>query len=324
MRFRDRALLRLLDADERAALLTAEVGDRLLATAFLSQEATVGPVTAVVTRQVSLMPASRTPQPVEAHLYDIQSTHQWRLTAQLPLTEPTVDADARLDLTLLASRAGVQTSVTEVSVEDLGGIAALDAVDARIVAEDGSVPTDAQALRERRLVSLVGILEERFDTSAEAPLGDLLRRRGVTFEELRAGLSTPHNPLRLRLKLVEDATKPATETAFKVVCVAFVLDGPFDDLAAQFAGIQLGMARTAASAELPQPPPGTTVRTATPALLLFPETALDDGDLPTDSTGIDPSDTARLRAARLTELTTRLRHIGIVPVAVPSPPGVTA
>ncbi|WP_030795974.1 hypothetical protein [Streptomyces sp. NRRL S-337] len=317
MRFRDRALLRLLDTDERAALLTTEVGDRLLQTAFLPQEATVGPVTAVVTRQVSLMPTSRTPQPLEAHLYDIQSTHQWRLAAQLPLTGPTVDADARLDLTLLASRAGVQTSVTEVSVDDLGDIAALDTVDARIVAEDGSLPTEAQALGERRLTSLVDILEDRFETTGEAPLGDLLRRRALTFEELRAGLSTPHNPLRLRLKLVEDATKPATETAFKVLCVAFVLDGPLDDLASRLAEIQLGMARVAASVDLPQPPPGIAVRTATPALLLFPDTALDDGDLPADSTGIDPSDTAHLRAARLTELTTRLRHIGIVPVAVP-------
>ncbi|MEU6273026.1 hypothetical protein ABZ871_11530 [Streptomyces populi] len=317
MRFRDRALLRLLDADERAALLTAEVGDHLLAAAFLAQEAAVGPVTAVVTRQVTLMPTSRTLQPVEAHLFDIQSTRQWRLAAQLPLTGPTVDADARLDLTLLASRSGVQTSVTEVSVDDLGGIAALDAVDARIVAEDGSLPSDADTLRERRLASLVGLLEERFETTGQAPLGDLLRSRGLTFEELRASLSTPHNPLRLRLKLVEDATKPATETAFKVVCVAFALDGPLDDLAARLAGVRVGMARTAASAELPQAPSGTAVRTATPALLLFPETALDDGDLPADSTGIDPADTARLRAARLTELATRLRHIGIVPVAVP-------
>ncbi|MFE1438637.1 hypothetical protein [Streptomyces sp. NPDC058739] len=317
MRFRDRALLRLLDADERAALLTAEVGDRLLKTAFVAREATVGPVTAVVTRQVSLMPTSRTPQPVEAHLYDIQSTHQWRLTAQLPPAGPAVDADARLDLTLLASRAGVQTSVTGVSVDDLGDIAALEAVDARIVTEDGSLPTDAQALRERRLTSLVGILEDRFETSAEAPLGDLLRAHGTTFEDLRARLSTPHHPLRLRLEMVEDGTKPATETAFKLLCVAFVLDGPLDDLAARLAEIQLGMARTAASAELPQPPPGTAVRAATPALLLFPETALDDGDLPADSTGIDPTDTARLRAARLTELITRLGHIGIVPVAVP-------
>ncbi|MFF0792245.1 hypothetical protein [Streptomyces spiralis] len=316
MRFRDRALLRLLDTDERAALLTAQVGDRLLQTAFVPQEATVGPVTAVVTRQVSLMPTSRTPQPLEAHLYDVQSTHQWRLTAQLPLTGPTVAADARLDLTLLASRAGVQTSVTEVSVGDLGDIAALEAVDARIVAEDGSLPAEAQALAERRLTSLVDLLEDRFETSGEAPLGNLLRRRGLTFEELRAGLSTPHNPLRLRLKLIEDATKPATETAFKVLCVAFVIDGPLDDLASRLAEIQLGMARVAASVELPQPPPGMAVRTATPALLLFPGTALDDGDLPADTTGIDPSDTARLRAARLTELTIRLRQIGIVPVAV--------
>ncbi|MEU7601703.1 hypothetical protein [Streptomyces sp. NPDC041003] len=53
MQFRDRTLLRLLDSAECASLLTAEVGDRLMRTAFDAPQATVGPVTAVVTRAVT-------------------------------------------------------------------------------------------------------------------------------------------------------------------------------------------------------------------------------------------------------------------------------
>ncbi|TMV00052.1 hypothetical protein [Streptomyces sp. DASNCL29] len=318
MHFRDRTLLRLLDADERASLLTAKVGDQLVKTAFVAQEATVDPVTAVVTRQVTLMPTSRTAQPLEAQLHDMQTSHQWRLAAQVPLMGPLVDADARLDLTLLAGRRGVRTSITEVGVEDLAGVAELDAVDARIVAEDGSLPTEESALQGRRLTSLIAILEDRFETGEQAPLGSVLVERGLTtFEKLQTALSAPHNPLRLDLKLVEDALGPASETAFKVMCVAFVLDRPFEDLASRLAEMQIGMARVAESADLPRPPAGMGVRTTAPALLVFPESALDDADLPGVSAEVDPSDTAGLRTARFTELTARLRHVGIVPVAVP-------
>lgn len=255
MQFRDRTLLRLLDSAECGALLTPAVGDRLLQTAFTAQEARVGTVTAVVTRQVTLMPTSASSQPLEAQLYDMHSSRQWRLSARWPLAGPMVDADARLDLTLLAGRGGVETTVTEVVRKDPVG---------------AGVP----------------------DAQGRIPLG-------------------------LELEMVEEPAPELSETAFKVVSVAFVLDRPFTDLAAGLADVQVGMARVAEGADRPQPPAGMAVRTAVPALVLFPETALDDTDLPGVAAGTDPGDTAGLRRARLTELATRLRHVGIVPVAVP-------
>ncbi|MEU8471604.1 hypothetical protein AB0F30_27480 [Streptomyces sp. NPDC029006] len=317
MRFRDRTLLRLLDADECAALLTTQVGERILHTAFTAQEATVGAVTAVRARQVGLMPTTGILQPFEAQMYGVQSAHQWRFSAQLPLAGPVVSADARLDLTLTATRAGVQTSVTAAGVEDLGGIADPTAVDARILAEDGSLPVPGPALQERRLTALVGILEHRFETTAEAPIGRLLRSRGtLTFEQLRDELSPPRIPLRLGLTLTEEPT-PTAPVAFPLQCLAFAVDEPFADLAARLTEIQVGMARTAPYADLPQPPAGVTVRTPLPALMFFPQAALDEPDLPGAVPGPGPADAAALRAARLDELAARLRHIGIVPVAVP-------
>ncbi|MFG3497644.1 hypothetical protein [Streptomyces sp. NPDC047928] len=255
MRFRDRTLLRLLDSAECGALLSPAVGDRLLRTAFTAQEARVGPVTTVVTRQVSLMPTSASAQPLEAQLYDMHSSRQWRLAGRWPLAGPVVDADARLDLTLLAGRGGVETTVTEVVRKDPVG---------------GGAP----------------------DAQGRIPLG-------------------------LRLRMVEEPAPELSETAFKVACVAFAVDRPFDDLAARLADVQVGMARVAESTDRPQPPVGMAVRTPVPALLLFPETALDDTDLPGAPGGVDPADSAGVRASRLTEFATRLRHVGIVPVAVP-------
>ncbi|MGW1765476.1 hypothetical protein ACWCQL_15570 [Streptomyces sp. NPDC002073] len=255
MQFRDRTLLRLLDAAECGALLTPGVGDRLLETAFTAQEARVGPVTAVVTRQITLMPTSVSAQPLDAQVYDMQSGRQWRLSARWPLAGPAVDADARLDLTLLAGRGGVETTVTDVTRKDPVG---------------AGIP----------------------DAQGRIPLG-------------------------LNLQMVEEPAPELSETAFKLVCVAFVVDRPFDDLAARLADVQVGMARMADSADRPRPPAGMAVRTAAPALLMFPEAALDEADLPGVPAGANPGDTAALRRARLTELATRLRHVGIVPVAVP-------
>ncbi|MCX4650244.1 MULTISPECIES: hypothetical protein [unclassified Streptomyces] len=317
MRFRDRILLRLLDAGECAALLTPEVGDRLLHAAFTAEEATVGPVTGVQARQVALMPTSGVVQPVEAHMHGVQSGQQWRLAAQLPLAGPVVGADARLDLTLLAPLSGVRTSITQAEMRDLRGIADLDAVDARIVAEDGALPAPGEALQQRRLSALIASLEDRFTTSGEAPLGTLLRSRPLTFEQLLAELSPPRRPQRLSLNFVEDSTKPPAPADFPVQCLGFAVDEPFGDLAARLAEIQTGRARAAPHAEPPRPPVGTAVRTPLPALMFFPQAALDEPDLPGTAQGPNPADTAGVRTARLDELALRLRPLGIVPVAVP-------
>ncbi|MFF3334071.1 hypothetical protein ACFYWX_31720 [Streptomyces sp. NPDC002888] len=56
MQFRDRALLRLLDAGERAALLTNAVGDRLSAAAFACRrsEAAGGATAWTTSRRLSV------------------------------------------------------------------------------------------------------------------------------------------------------------------------------------------------------------------------------------------------------------------------------
>jgi hypothetical protein len=68
-------------------------------------------------------------------------------------------------------------------------------------------------------------------------------------------------------------------------------------------------------ADAPPPPSGAKVRHSRPALMVFPQSALDDADLPFVA-GPSPGSAAQKRSSRLTELTTRLRTSGIVPVAI--------
>ncbi|MCM2424862.1 hypothetical protein [Streptomyces sp. RKAG337] len=322
MQFRDRTLLRLLDPVERAAVLTPRLGDRLLAAAFVPSDATAGPVSAVVARQVTLLPSDWNPHQVDAQVHDVQSSRQWRMSATVPLGPPSPGADARLDLTLVAGLQGVATSVTGVEAEPLDGIADVTAVDAEIVRQDGSLPPEGNARQARRLTVLRALLGARFETADAAPLEALLDQRGLTtFESLQAYLSPPNAAQRLRLAVVEEAAPPVPDAAFKLICLVYVHAQPFDDLAGRLADVQLARARGADNADMPRPPAGMTVRAALPALLLFPEAALDDSGLPLPAGPAPPTGADALREARLTELTARLREVGVVPVPLSPLPG---
>lgn len=319
--------------------------------------AAVGPVTAVTARQVTLLPVAVARQRVDAQVHDVQTNHHWQVSAAIPqpiphatvpwsvppqaagegppgapatppvpapFAHPSVpaDADARLDLLLAASCPDVTSTLTDVETEDLSGLSDEAAIDARIVREDGALPPEGPQRQARRLAALRAALTEHFEAGEAVPLEAALERRGLTtYESLSAYLSPPHAARRLKLTVLEDSSGPPLETAFSLVCLVYAHPRPFDDLAGLLATMQLARARVADSVDPPQPPrppEGMTVRATLPALLLFPEAALDDPGLPMPPGGAGPPPT---REARLAELTTRLRQVAVVPVPLSPLPG---
>ena len=310
MQFRDRTLLRLVDTAERAAILTADVGDRLLRAAYRFDHAAVGTVTGVAVRDASLLPTSWFPQRVEAQVLAPTSGTRWEAAAELRLADPTVGADAQLDVTLTTTVRGVTTEVTSVRTRSLAGVGAESDVDARIVTEDGALPAGEAALATRRFTALRDIVRDELSTAAEVDLDATLEQSGVTtYADLRHVLDAPNHPMLLALTLVSDATGPDRATNVRVVAAVTVVAEPFADLAGLLTELQVARARIASGADPLPPPAGMTPRTPVPFLVLFPITALDDADLPV-AAGSNPTPAQR-RAARLTELGTRLQPLGV-------------
>jgi hypothetical protein len=315
MDFRDRGILRLLDADERAELLTNQVGDRLLAAAYLFDDVAVGQVTSVAVRDVSLLPVVWPPQRVEASVLDPPTGHRWEAMAEIRMHSPELAADAQLDVLLTASTLGVETTIDRVETDLLGDLADLAAIDARIVAEDGALPPEGPDREQRRATALRAMLHERFETDDEvaAGLDAIFDRRGLgDLAALRDFLAAPRLTERLALTMVTDSTRPATARTYRVVA-AVVVGAPDAPLRETLAVVQRGRARIGEAADPPAVPAGMRPRTPIPYLVVLPETLLDDADLPLPAGVAPPADPDQLRAARLTELTTRLRPLGVAP-----------
>lgn len=289
-------MLRLLDPDELAALLPAATGQALLAAAYDFDDVALGAVTTVHARTVTLAPVLRPELPLSVLARPLIGGGEWQATGTWrPAGTPGVHAV--LDITVTAVTRGVRTEVTTVESEPLPGLraeidvaadlpAAVDAIAAHLT----SVPRDAVA--------------------------EVLRRRGLTdLDSVRAAFAPGHEAARLVLTLVSDATGADVERPYRLTVLAHAVD----DLGA---GLLDAVGVLAASrpgldevADPPIQPAGVKVRQGWPALVFFPASALDDTDLPGVAGQNPPDDPAR-RAGRLSELTTRLRRAGIVPVAI--------
>jgi hypothetical protein len=318
MDFRDRGILRLIDADERAELLTNQVGDRLLAAAYFFDNVAVDPITSIAVRDVSLLPVVWPPQRAEASVLDPPTGHRWEATAEIRMLSPELAADAQLDVLLTASTLGVETTIDRVETEPLGDLADLTAIDARIVAEDGALPPEGPGREQRRATALRAMLHERFETDDEvaAGLDVILDRRGmIDLAALRDFLGAPRLTERLALTMVTDSTRPAAARTYRVVA-AVVVATPDAPLYETLAAVQRGRARIGEAADPPAVPAGMRPRTPVPYLVVLPTALLDDEELPLPTGVTPPTDPDDLRATRLTELATRLRSLGIAPAVV--------
>jgi len=313
MRFTDRTLLRLVDPTERSALFTAAVGEALLAAAYVYDEVALGQVTAVTVRAVELAPVVRPVWPLAATAREVTSAVQWQVAAE-PTAPPTAAGHAVVEVDVTASVQGVVSDITEVASTDLSSLADLDAIDGRIVAADGALPTDPEMLARRRYEELLGAVTAMFTDTEPADVEAVLRARGITsLEPFLAFLSAPHSAERLALTVVTDSTAPPTTRSYRIRALVQVAEDLATELATSLAAINVARATLAAAADPQQVPPGMSPRLDYPAVLVVPAAGLDDADLPFP-TGPPPTDPAAQRAARLAELTTRLRAAAVVPV----------
>lgn len=319
MQFVDRTLLRLADSAERAAVLTPAVGDRLLSAAFVFDSVEVGEVTGVSVRDIELLPSVAECQLLDGAFYQPMSGVRWEASASLRVGAPHATVDGRAELFLTTETRIAHTSVEDVQVEHLGSLADLGAVDARIVADDGALPGDEQALADRRFGALKTMLLERFTEPADFDVDRYFETKGVDgIEELMTFLSPPHHPARVGMELVVDGTLPSRIVNHRVITGVHIDEDPVSRLHAVVDDIQVARALMAEATEVARTPSGMIARTGMPFVLVFAEAALEDQDLPLPAGVPTPADPAARRTARLTELQRRLTPLGIALAPIPS------
>jgi hypothetical protein len=311
VQFLDRTLLRLTDATERSAVFTPAVGDRLLSAAFAFRNVEVGEVTGVSVRDIEILPAVTEHQQFNGTFMDPVSAMRWDASGQIGAVVPHAVSDARLDVLLTTETRIADTSVTRLESSSLEDLASLDAVDARIVAEDGSLPTAAGPLALRRFTALKGMLHERFTVPDDFDVDGFFERKHIdNVDQLLAFLSPPRHPERIEMELVIDGTLPSRIVNHRVVAATHIEENPIARLHATIDAIQVNRTLLVSAIEAARPPSGMEPRTALPFVLIFDAVSLDDDDLPFP-TGVNPTTAPAKRNARLTELQTRLTPFGI-------------
>lgn len=296
MRFSDRAMLRTLDDLELSSLLTLAVGRSLLDAAFVFEHVDIGDVASVEARAISVAPELVAGRAVELVARESGSGREWQLLGSIGGTQP-APLHALLEVSVTAAARGVTTSVVSVESDDLGHLR-----------EEVLAAVDWDAA----LAALAAWMPE----STPEALADVLARRGVDeLGALRRSFTAPNEPSRLLLTLVSDATTAASPRTFRVTALAHAVDALGTDLARGLATIAAARSSTERIVDPPAEPRGARLRVTFPAFLVFPADDLDDADLPV-ADGAAPGSPAVRRAARLTELTIRLRRAGVVPLAV--------
>lgn len=318
MRFVDRALLQLAHPADRAAVLTPTVGDRLLGAAFEFRNVEVGPVTGVTIRDVELLPAVPDLRRFDATFAQVGGDLRWEVTGTLGATRGRAAADARIEVLLTTETRVAETTVTSVTTEGLQDVGDLDLVDARIVTDDGALPTDPQDLEDRRLATIKALLLERFSQPNDFDIDAFADARGLTTVPSMVGyLSSPRHPQRLELDLVIDGTLPSRVVNHRVVAGVLVDPDPVANLREAVEQVRIARSSLEPATEAAVPPSGMAARTELPFLLVCGEDAFDDDDLPLPQ-GTNPTTPAARRAARLDELQRRLQPTGIALAALPS------
>jgi hypothetical protein len=296
VKFGDRTLLRFLDPGELSALLPLAAGRALLDAAYEFDNLAVGDVSAVSARTVALAPALTPDMPLTVTARPIGGSQEWNVSGTWQ-PEPTTPVHAVLDVTVTAATRGVRTAVTEAQAEPLTGLRA---------EVEGAADFDAA----------VTLVAAHFAQTPKEALAEVLRRRGITdLDGLLATFGPTREPSLMVLTLVSDATGADIETPYLLSVLAQVVDDLAGGLLDAVAAVALARTGLDVLADPPAPPSGAKVRHSRPALMVFPESALDDADLPFVG-GPSPTTDGQKRSSRLSELTTRLRFSGIVPVAI--------
>lgn len=314
--FYGRQILALADRSAAEAMLTPERTGPVLRAAYEFRNVEVASVDLVRTRGVNVLPMSPDTYDGEVSLWAPGQGTAWdgRFSLRTHAAAPAFDAEVRL-LVVTSSRTA-STAVTDVRTTDATPAFNMAEVDARIVAEDGSLPGGAVALQERRRAALLALLLDRFEQPADWDADHFWREQGGgTVAEVIERLGSPRTALATAIDLVVDPDETPRTLDFVFDLNILVVEHPFGDLRSTFGHIRAARGALAASATQPEPVPGAVLRTPVPVAVVCPATAFDDADLPVPA-GANPANDAERRDARLEALNSRLATAGVAFVPV--------
>ena len=322
VQFSDRTLLRLADATERSAILSNDVGRRILDCTYRFTQP-LQRVTAIRVRGVEV--AAPVPDEVTFHgrVWQLDTAMQAEADGSLNGYIRRSIIDAHLDVVVTASTRPVNATVEAVEVDHIDDIVDLQAVDARIVAEDGAIPAGSDDLDARRLDVMKARFRERFQATEDFVVNELGVGSGVDVDAFLSeyGVATAAgfvdllqergHSLRVAMDIVIEPEAAFRNVEFEVPLSVKVAEDPVARLRETVEEIQVarGMLGRAGERRVSSTTPQT--QNDLPFLLVFSIESLDDGDLPLPAGSPQGGTREQLRERRLAELGRRLQPVGV-------------
>ena len=316
MDFFSSQLLTLASLAGAETIFTPARAGAVLDAAFDLDRVEVSSVDLVTARATNVAPQSPREVTADLRLWPPGEGNAWmgQATFREPTDGPSFDAEVRLRLS--TSSRSANTTVTDVRTADASDAFNMAGIDARIIADDGALPSTAVDLETRRREALFALLHDRFDVPGDWQESSFWEAQGGgTVADVVERYRTPTHPLAVSLDLVIDPDVSPRSVDFTFDLGVIIAEDPFVQLRTVLERVRAARGSSSVSSIHPAPPSGAALRSPVPVAVLMPESALDDADLPTD----DPSagnDAAR-RAARLREINTRFSTSGVAFVAVP-------
>ena len=313
MDFSSRTLVRLLDEDELATVLTNDAGDLILGAALRPDAVGLGDVAQVTPLAVELSPSVLSHSRSDVDLHEGSGTSRWtgavtRRASGAPI------AAARIDARLTVAVSRVDTTVLDVVTDQLSDLADEVAIDARVVADGGALDIEPAQLEDLRFAALKAMITDRSEVPADFDADSFTSRAGVaTTTQLRELLEGPLGTTRLKLSLQIDPLAESVEN-IDLTFFVFVEADPYSalpDLLTRVGQLRSSVEATRSPVSAPS---GMSARTPATVLVLHETAALNDVGLPPD--GVAGANAAA-RTERLTELNNRFKATGIafLPIA---------
>ncbi len=311
MDFADRTLVRLADANERAALLGSSELERVLRTAYDADSLGLsGPFAGVFDRVDLGGSLSRS---VELDGHWARSGTAERTEARMELRGlavpgPTVDALWEGAVVARASADTATVTAVEVDLPDVGG------VDDAVVADLGALPDDPAALDAARRAVILERLRATLDQPGavgDAHLDSLFRSVGADDAGSFLHAMTNGATVPLRISFSDSPTGPLSPRRLPITALVLIRDVGFS-LTGLLHESRQALDHLRARGAAPPPDPGLPRRHGLLALWLVPESVLDDDDWPGGGSG----SAAARRTARAEAAAAWLSLLGIVLVPV--------
>jgi len=313
MRFVDRILLKLADSDERSAMLTNSVGERLLQAGFDYPGWAVPAIANVSVKRIDIGWSIDQVATVQGNMRPVEAVAGWEASGTI--TQPQIQVcEAFATLRITASTRTVETTVDDVANTDLNGQITLAAADARIATEDGGLPGDDAALDTRRLAALGDIIEDALTRPDDFDADAFMSRFGIsTAQDLVDLCGGDRSMLISALDLVIEPAGDLISKDYLLDTLILAEENPVQDLQGLIERIQLlRSSLRRAGYHLNVPEGQWAARQIIPVLVYANSSTFSDADLPLLD-GTDPAAPEEiLVAARRSELNRRLQPLGIV------------